>query len=110
VKQLICDDFQRVFKAGVDILVTPTCFNETPTYAEYLANEQVFDERDFFTSCANIAGLPAVTVPCSVSPVTGMPVGVQLIGDWGSEEVLLNCAKWFVENNKHEFPVSEKMF
>jgi len=105
---LICEDFQRVFKGGVNILVTPTCFHETPTYSEYLKNEKVFDERDFFTSCVNIAGLPAITIPCGLSVITGMPVGVQLIGNWGCEDMLLNSANWFVKNNQAKIPFLEE--
>ena len=74
------NDFQRVFNdLKVDLLVTPTCFHDTATFHEYLTNEAAFDEKDFFTACANIAGLPAITLPACLSK-SGLPVGIQLIG------------------------------
>ena len=107
---MISNDFQRVFKEqGVDILVTPASFHETPSYREYLQNEQVFDERDFFTACVNIAGLPAITVPCQLSK-SGMPVGIQFIADWEQENLLVNAVNWFIKNNQEGFPYFEQLF
>lgn len=106
---MISSDFQKVFKdLKMDILVTPACFHETPTYAKYLETEEVFDEKDFFTSCVNIAGLPAVTVPFCLSK--SLPVGVQIIANWGQEELLLNVANWFIKANRKNFPYNEQLF
>lgn len=108
---MISDDFQKVFSdLGVDVLVTPACFHDTPTHSEYLRNEQVFDERDFFTSCVNIAGLPAISVPSGLSVKTGMPAGVQFIANWGKEEQLFNVADWYMKNNQSNFPYFEQIF
>ncbi len=99
IKQMITNDFQKAFKTKqVDFLLTPTCFHDTQTYTEYLKEEQVFDERDFFTACANIAGLPAISLPIQLNK-DKLPVGVQLIGNWNQDHILLNVSNWFIKNN-----------
>ena len=131
MKRLITDDFQRVFNdLKCDLLVTPTCFHDTATFHEYLTNEKVYDEKDFFTACANIAGLPAITVPACLSK-SGLPVGIQLIGiqfccilielaeirfyhiiiaNWNCENLLIDAANWFIGQNQLNFPYYEKPF
>lgn len=99
---MIVNDFRKAFEQ-VDILVTPTCFHDTVTYAEYLKKEQVFDEKDFFTACANIAGVPAISIP-SILSKNGLPVGVQLIAKWNQDDQMLNLANWFINNNSENFP------
>ncbi len=102
IRGLIQNDFQTIFSQNVDVLLTPTCFHDTFTYAEYLAQEEVFDEKDFFTACANIAGVPAISVPAILSD-NGLPVGIQLIGNIEKDELLLNVANWFVKNHTANF-------
>ena len=46
---------------------------------------------DIYTVSANLAGVPAVSVPCGLSS-DGLPIGLQLIGDFWSEGLLLNLA------------------
>jgi aspartyl-tRNA(Asn)/glutamyl-tRNA(Gln) amidotransferase subunit A len=46
---------------------------------------------DIYTVSANLAGVPAISVPCGLSN-SGLPIGVQLVGNFWSEEVLLNLA------------------
>ena len=77
VRTLIKEDFDRVFE-GCDIIVGPT----TPTVA-FRAGEKTDDPlqmylSDVYTIPVNIAGLPALSVPCGFSE--GLPVGLQFIG------------------------------
>ena len=46
---------------------------------------------DIYTVSANLAGVPAISVPCGLSG-DGLPIGVQLVGNFWSEGVLLNFA------------------
>ena len=102
---MIVNDFRKVFETqGVDLLITPTCFSDTLTYEEHLEQEKIFEEKDFFTACVNIAGLPALTVPASLSANLGLPVGVQFIAKWNNEKLLFNVANWFMKNNQQNFP------
>ena len=89
VRALIAEDFRRAF-AVVDVLVSPT----TPTPAFEIGakmNDPVtMYLNDIYTIGANLAGLPAVSVPCGF--VNALPVGMQIIGSHFSEEGLLNVA------------------
>ena len=111
---MIVNDFKRVFDASsskkVDLILTPTCFNDTLIYSEHLKQERVFDERDFFTASANIAGLPAISIPARLSSNTQLPIGIQLIADWKRDDLLLNAANWFIKNNSSNYPYLEELF
>ena len=89
VRTLIRQDFSRVFEQ-VDVLVTPT----SPVVAFPLGDKTADPLQmyliDVCTLPINIAGLPAMSVPCGFSE--GLPVGMQLIGPHLSEERLLNVA------------------
>ena len=89
VRALIAEDFRRAF-AEVDVLISPT----TPTAAFEIGakmNDPVtMYLNDIYTIGANLAGLPAVSVPCGF--VDGLPVGMQIIGAHFAEERLLNVA------------------
>jgi aspartyl-tRNA(Asn)/glutamyl-tRNA(Gln) amidotransferase subunit A len=88
-RQLISRDFREAF-AGVDLIAGPT----TPTPA--FAIGQKMDDpiamylNDIYTIGANLAGLPALSMPCGL--VGGLPVGLQLIGPHLSEAALLRTA------------------
>jgi len=88
-RQLISSDFARAF-ADVDIVAGPT----TPAPA-FKIGQKTDDPiqmylNDIYTIGANLAGLPAVSVPCGF--VRGLPVGLQLIGPALSEARLLKAA------------------
>ena len=89
VRTLIKQDFEKVFKK-VDCLVTPTA----PTVAFKLGEK--FDDpltmylADIFTVSVNVAGLPAVSLPCGFSQ--DLPVGLQIIGNYFDEAKILQVA------------------
>jgi aspartyl-tRNA(Asn)/glutamyl-tRNA(Gln) amidotransferase subunit A len=89
VRQLISNDFTRAFQE-VDVLVGPT----TPTAAFELgaktSDPVTMYLNDIYTIGANLAGLPAMSVPCGF--VEGLPVGLQLIGPHFAEGRLLQVA------------------
>jgi len=91
VRQLISEDFNKAFQ-NVDIImgpVSPTTAFELGTIKDpvsmYLA--------DIYTLSANLAGLPGMSIPAGFS--NNLPVGLQMIGNYWSEEVLLNAAHQF---------------
>ncbi|MBS2022206.1 MAG: Asp-tRNA(Asn)/Glu-tRNA(Gln) amidotransferase subunit GatA [Deltaproteobacteria bacterium] len=90
VRALIQRDFARAF-AEVDCILTPT----TPTTAFKLGeksdNPLAMYLDDVYTVPVNLAGLPAMSLPCGLSK-EGLPIGVQLIGKSFDEETLFAAA------------------
>jgi aspartyl-tRNA(Asn)/glutamyl-tRNA(Gln) amidotransferase subunit A len=89
VRQLIADDFKKAF-ADVDVIAGPT----TPTPA-FKLGDKVDDPitmylNDIYTIGANLAGLPAISVPCGF--VEDLPIGLHLVGAHFAESTLLRCA------------------
>ena len=90
VRTLICQDFKEAFKR-VDLLLTPT----SPTTA-FKAGTHTEDPvsmylSDLLTIPANLAGLPAISLPCGFDS-SAMPIGLQLIGNVLDESSILNVA------------------
>ena len=92
IRHLIADDFNRAFEQ-VDVIMGPT----TPSTAFCLgekANDPVsMYLSDIYTIAVNLAGLPAMSIP--VEPAQGLPVGLQIIGNYFEEARLLNVAHRF---------------
>jgi aspartyl-tRNA(Asn)/glutamyl-tRNA(Gln) amidotransferase subunit A len=92
VRRLIADDFERAF-GQVDVVMGPT----TPTVAFALgaktADPITMYLNDIYTIGANLAGLPAISIPCGLAPK--LPVGLQIIGRHFAEDRLLNIAHAF---------------
>ncbi len=89
VRQLIASEFARAF-GEVDVIMGPT----TPTTAFELgaktADPVTMYLNDIYTIGANLAGLPALSIPCGFAQQ--LPVGLQIIGPHFAEERLLNAA------------------
>lgn len=92
VRALIKRDFDEVFAAGIDAILTPA----TPSAAFGLGEMQDADPvqmylNDVFTVTVNLAGLPGIAVPAGTD-AQGLPLGLQLIGRPWEEGDLLNTA------------------
>ena len=103
LRRLLREEFSQTFRSphpmsrtttappdGVDFLLHPTSTQIAPLLsatqdgsAEYM--------QDLLTVPASLAGLPSMSVPGGTRD--GMPVGVSLTGQWGSEEVLFSAGK-----------------
>jgi aspartyl-tRNA(Asn)/glutamyl-tRNA(Gln) amidotransferase subunit A len=89
VRELITDDFRRVFNDGVDVLFTPT----TPTPAfkvGAVSDPYEMYLNDIFTCTANLAGVPAMSVP--IGTVGGLPVGGQIMAPHFGEATMFRVA------------------
>lgn len=95
VRRLIADDFKRVFSSGVDVLLTPTTLGDAACYRHFVQedNRERSSQEDVFTQSANMAGLPAISVPTTLSR-RGLPIGLQLIGPAFQDRGLLRIAQW----------------
>jgi aspartyl-tRNA(Asn)/glutamyl-tRNA(Gln) amidotransferase subunit A len=93
VRSLIKRDFEIVFDAGIDAILTPA----TPTAAFGLEEMSLASPiemylNDVFTVTANMSGLPGIAVPAGLSD-KGLPLGLQLVGKAFDEEMLFRTAK-----------------
>src|SRR3990170_4640439 len=89
LRRLITDDFARAFDE-VDVLMGPT--TPTPAFAIGAKVDAPITMylNDIYTVGANLAGLPALSLPCGL--VQGLPVGLQIIGPHFAESRLLAAA------------------
>ena len=98
VRTLIRQDFHEAFKE-VDVIATPV----TPTPAfklgEKSENPLQMYLSDIYTISVNLAGLPAISVPCGFSK-GGLPIGLQLIGRAFEEETLLRAAHAYEQSTQ----------
>jgi aspartyl-tRNA(Asn)/glutamyl-tRNA(Gln) amidotransferase subunit A len=105
VRQLISEDFQRAFH-DVDVIIGPT----TPTVAFELgaksADPLLMYLNDIYTIGANLAGLPAISLPCGFAQ--SLPVGMQLIAGHFCEHRLLNVAHRYQRETDWHLRVPER--
>ena len=98
VRTLICQDFRTAFNE-VDLIVTPV----TPTPAFRLGEKSEDPLQmylsDIYTISINLAGVPAISVPCGFSKA-GLPIGMQLIGRAFEEETLLRAAHAYEQSTQ----------
>lgn len=90
VRTLILKDYEEAFKK-VDVILTPT--SPTPAFkiGEKMDDPLQMYLSDIYTISVNLAGLPAISVPCGLSK-NNLPVGLQLIGKPFDEETILRTA------------------
>ncbi|KAL7729357.1 hypothetical protein ACLKA6_008928 [Drosophila palustris] len=100
VRRLIAEDFSRVFEAQadcdkVDILLTPTTLSDAPLYKDFItqSNRDQCAVQDFCTQPANMAGIPAISIPVRLSKA-GLPLSLQIMSNSFNEQLLLTVARW----------------
>ncbi|KAJ2850570.1 Trimeric GatFAB AmidoTransferase(AdT) complex subunit [Coemansia erecta] len=76
---------------GVDALLFPTATDTAPLLGTAAQNPVTGYVNDIMTVPANLAGIPAVSVPVGVDS-TGMPIGLQLAAQYGDDNLLLSIA------------------
>jgi len=91
VRTLIIQDFDKAF-AEVDLIITPTSPFPAFKIGEKKNDVLAMYLADVFVSPANVAGMPAISVPAGKTKA-GLPVGMQIIGPRLSEESVFNFAK-----------------
>lgn len=90
VRTLIKNEYVEAFKK-YDILITPTAPGKAFKIGEKINDPLAMYMEDKCTLPINIAGVPAVSIPCGI--VDNMPVGMQIIGNYFAEATILNAAR-----------------
>ena len=93
IRTLIRKDFDNAF-SKVDILLTPTCPTTAFLKGDFTNDPLSMYLSDLLTVPANLAGLPAISIPCGFD-TKGLPIGLQLIGNVLEENKILNAANIF---------------
>ncbi|KAF1948036.1 amidase-domain-containing protein [Clathrospora elynae] len=122
VRRLVQQDFNNVFATPnplfddttshsedmtdkVDILICPTAPSSAPSLSDVKTQDPIHSYmNDVFTVPASLAGLPAISVPSPANPEEGTPeyehrdsyfhsVGIQIIGQYGDDKLVLDVAK-----------------
>jgi aspartyl-tRNA(Asn)/glutamyl-tRNA(Gln) amidotransferase subunit A len=89
VRRLISEDFKQALNE-VDVIFSPVTPTPAFNIGEKLANPIEMYLADIYTIAINLAGLPAMSIPAGF--MGGLPVGLQLIGNYFDEARLLNVA------------------
>lgn len=95
VRRLISEDFQRAF-ADVDVVLGPTTQGTAFKFGDKSDDPVAMYLNDIYTIAANLAGLPGMSIPCGFD--NGLPVGLQLIGNYFEEGRLLNVAHQYQQS------------
>jgi len=89
IRRLIANDFVEAFKS-CDVIMGPTSPSTAFKLGEKAADPVQMYLSDIYTIAVNLAGLPGMSVPCGF--VGGLPVGLQVVGNYFAEAQLLNVA------------------
>jgi aspartyl-tRNA(Asn)/glutamyl-tRNA(Gln) amidotransferase subunit A len=90
VRSMLVNDFAEAFKK-CDVIATPTAPTPAFKIGEKSDDPLAMYLNDIYTVTVNLAGVPAISIPCGQSSV-GLPIGLQLIGSHFDEARLLNAA------------------
>jgi aspartyl-tRNA(Asn)/glutamyl-tRNA(Gln) amidotransferase subunit A len=90
IRRLLARDLAEAFKR-CDVILGPTSPTTAFKLGEKMDDPVLMYLNDIFTTPANLAGLPAMSVPCGFDS-KGLPVGLQIIGNYFGEARLLNVA------------------
>ncbi len=101
VRTLITRDYQQAF-GSVDVVAMPTAPTTAFRLGEKIEDPLQMYLADIFTVSANLAGLPAISVPCGLDG-GGLPVGLQLTAPAFAETMLLRAAAGY-EDARGAFP------
>lgn len=97
VRTKITEDFKKAF-TKVDVIVTPTTPSVAFKFGEKTGDPLSMYLSDIFTVVANLAGVPAISLPCG--KVGNMPVGIQFTAPWFYEETLFKVGESFEKLNR----------
>ena len=104
VRAIINEGFQKAFEK-YDILLGPIAPETAPKLGESLSDPLKMYLSDIYTVSVNLAGLPAISLPCGKDK-KGLPIGLQLIGKHFGEKDIIRAAYSFEQAVKYQRPDS----
>ncbi len=104
VRAVINEGFRKAFER-YDILLGPTAPQTAPSLGESLSDPLKMYLSDIYTVSVNLAGLPAVSLPCG-RDAKGLPIGMQLIGKHFGEKDIIRAAYSFEQTLVYERPLT----
>jgi aspartyl-tRNA(Asn)/glutamyl-tRNA(Gln) amidotransferase subunit A len=93
IRRLISQDFAQAFEK-CDLILSPTAPGTAFGIGEKSSDPVQMYLSDIFTIAANLAGLPAMSIPCGLDNAN-LPIGLQLIGNYFDEARMLNAAHMY---------------
>ena len=93
VRSLVCRDFEQVFSQW-DLILSPVAPTTAYRLGEKRENPLEMYQGDLCTVPVNIAGLPALSMPCGFDG-EGLPIGMQIIGKHFREDLIYQAAQAF---------------
>lgn len=101
-KALIKQAFDKAF-AQYDVILGPAAPSTAPRLGESLKDPLKMYLGDIYTIAVNLAGLPAMSVPCGRDS-KGLPIGLQLIGDCFKEKSIIRAGYAYESGRRYELP------
>ena len=98
MRTLIKNDFDEAIKR-CDVILTPTAPTTAFKIGEKIQDPLQMYLSDIFTISINLAGLPAISLPCGFDD-NGMPIGLQIIGKHFDEATILRLAHHFEQTTE----------
>jgi len=100
LRRLISDDFKQAFQ-NVDVIMGPTSPTTAFKLGERMDDPVTMYLSDAYTIATNLAGLPGISIPAGFA--NGLPLGLQIIGDYFKEAQLLNVSHQYqLETDWHQ--------
>lgn len=99
VQRAITAEFKKLF-GDVDLIIMPTQAGPAFKLGAMGENQLQMQLQDYFTASTNIAGVPAITVPCGFTKSSNLPLGFQIIGPHLSEELIFQTAYAYEQNTQ----------
>ncbi|MGN0710612.1 MAG: Asp-tRNA(Asn)/Glu-tRNA(Gln) amidotransferase subunit GatA [Anaerovoracaceae bacterium] len=91
VRSMIKSGFDKAFEK-FDIILSPVSPSTAYKIGEQISDPLAMYMADIYTVSVNLAGVPAIALPCGISEKNGMPVGMQLIGNSFGEPIIVKAA------------------
>ena len=101
-KALIKKEFDKAFEK-YDVILGPVAPTTAPKLGDSLSDPIKMYLGDIYTISVNLAGLPGISLPCGKDK-SGMPIGLQLIGDCFNEKKIIQAAYTFEQTRAYEAP------